>query len=218
MIFIHPKQRFYSKVNLPNDHGCMLWFGAKDSWGYGHLNIYKKETKAHRLSYEIYFGAIPKGFYVCHTCDTPACVAPTHLFLGTPKDNSQDCLSKGRFKNSQGELNGASKLDLKSVMEVIDLLKHGYSQTEIADIHGVTNTNIGYIHNNKSWAHVPRDLKPNGNKGEINGRAKLTVEKVIGIKKLLSLGESCPSIAKKHSVSKECISKIKQNINWRHVK
>lgn len=212
------KDRFYSKVSLPNENGCMLWRGAKDSWGYGHLTVNKTTVKAHRLSYILQNGDIPKKMYICHTCDIPACVNPSHLFLGTPKDNMQDCITKKRFPPPlRGELNPASKLNDGVVREIIDLLKYGYTQVEISDIYGVTTQNINYIHHNKSWKHVARDLQPTGNKGDKNGRAKLTTEKVIEIKGLLKMGESTISIANKHGVKRECISAIKCNKNWRHI-
>ncbi len=212
------KERFYSKVSLPNKNGCMLWSGAKDSWGYGHLTVNKTTVKAHRLSYILHKGNIQKEMYICHTCDTPACVNPEHLFVGTPKDNSQDCIAKGRFKKTQlGDDVATSKLDTKSVLEIIDLLKYGYTQVEIAEIYGVTTQNIHYIHHNKSWKHIARDLQPTGNKGGKNGRAKLTTEKVMEIKSLLRKGESTISIANKYGVKRECISAIKCNKNWRHV-
>lgn len=88
--------------------GCWGWSGAVDGGGYGALSNrngskYSPE-KAHRLSYEKYFGEIPKGLFVCHKCDNPICSNPEHLFLGTQKDNMVDCSNKGRL-NEKSLLN-----------------------------------------------------------------------------------------------------------------
>tara|TARA_R110000822_G_scaffold310340_2_gene442670 strand:+ start:2171 stop:2659 length:489 start_codon:yes stop_codon:yes gene_type:complete len=146
--------RFFSKVSLPNENGCMLWFGAKDSWGYGHLTINKTTKKAHRLAYEMTKGEILKGMFICHTCDTPSCVNPDHLFLGSPRDNVIDCIKKGRFPLNKGERVGNSKLNNRLVVEIRCLLNYGYSQREVSRMYGVTSQNINLIHHNKAWRHV----------------------------------------------------------------
>src|SRR4030095_5139968 len=107
------KTRFYSKVNLPNENGCMIWTASKLPNGYGQFTYKKKQIKAHRFSYVLHIGQIPKSMYVCHTCDNPSCVAPDHLFLGTAKDNAQDKMKKGRGRWGQHENNGIAKLTLE---------------------------------------------------------------------------------------------------------
>lgn len=64
--------------------------------GYGRLRVDGKKVLAHRASYEEFNGAITDGLLVCHSCDTPSCINPDHLFLGTDKDNFHDSLNKGR--------------------------------------------------------------------------------------------------------------------------
>lgn len=89
--------RFWRRVSK-SPNGCWMWKGSKDGGGYGTISTARGSApaKAHRLSWEMRNGPIPPGQFVCHHCDTPACVNPDHLFLGTQKDNMRDCSRKGR--------------------------------------------------------------------------------------------------------------------------
>ncbi|MGH6791580.1 MAG: HNH endonuclease signature motif containing protein [Methyloceanibacter sp.] len=93
------RSRFESKFTRGRKNECWLWSGTRlVSGGYGVLVIGRRKyvSRAHRLSYEIYKGAIPDGLLVCHSCDEPACVNPHHLWLGTAGDNARDMVTKGR--------------------------------------------------------------------------------------------------------------------------
>ena len=80
------------------ESGCWLWTGGANDNLYGGFTVEGVKYYAHRASFELYNGPIPEGYEVCHSCDIPLCVNPSHLFLGTHKDNMSDSARKGRAK------------------------------------------------------------------------------------------------------------------------
>lgn len=88
-------ERFFEKVN--KGENCWLWTATKDQKGYGKFWDGARQVSAHRWALENLAGKkIPEGLLACHKCDTPSCVNPDHIFIGTPMDNMRDKIEKGR--------------------------------------------------------------------------------------------------------------------------
>lgn len=84
---------------------CWTWKGGLDSHGYGRVWKDKRRQGAYRVAYELENGPIPPGMLACHHCDNKLCVRPSHIFIGTQKDNMQDWTKKGLNKSvKQGTL------------------------------------------------------------------------------------------------------------------
>lgn len=76
---------------------CWLWTGPKNTHGYGRIATVKpKKEYVHRLMYQWAYGVEVGDGVVMHACDTPACVKPSHLHLGTQTENVRDMYAKGR--------------------------------------------------------------------------------------------------------------------------
>lgn len=101
---------------INHDTGCWIWNGGKDGRGYG--AVPKLKVKAHRLSAAVFLDFdLTSSLCVLHRCDTPACINPSHLFIGTQKDNIEDCRVKGRM--------GTKKLEWEQVREIRRLYRKG---------------------------------------------------------------------------------------------
>jgi len=81
------EKRFWSKVGLPDENGCMNWLGSGTPPGYGQIGFGKRKKYVHRVSYELRVGPIPEGLQIDHLCRNRACVAPVHLEAVTQKEN-----------------------------------------------------------------------------------------------------------------------------------
>ena len=136
-------------IRIP-ECGCQIWMGS-EATGYGHLQYKNKFYLAHRLAWIIEHGEIPKGFGVCHKCDTPLCINTRHLFLGTPKDNAIDRNKKGRGFNSfplYGAQHPKSKLTEKEVMEI---LSDNRKPNALAKQYNVHVSTIYSIKKHRNW-------------------------------------------------------------------
>lgn len=148
--------RFNAKWREDPITGCWMWTASTAGKGYGQIRAPKDRGRplyAHRLSWEIHRGPIPDGLLVCHRCDTPLCVNPAHLFLGTPGDNLQDMAAKDR--HLCGERNAKAKLTEADVLRIYALSDAGLTAPQIAERIGLVQKNaVVTILRGTSWRHV----------------------------------------------------------------
>lgn len=144
-----PEERFALSVERHDGH--LLWTRSIDKVsGYGCFWNGKRVVKAHRYSYALNVDSIPDGLYVCHTCRFRHCVEPSHLYVGTAKENMADTLRDGT--HNRGSRHGMSKL-VES--EVLRIRASTASRKELAATYEVSRACIDNIVTRKSWAWLP---------------------------------------------------------------
>ena len=151
-------ERFWAKVDKRGQDECWEWQGVKNQ-GYGRIKSGGRDSRmlgAHRVSWELANGPIPKGkgyhgTCVLHLCDNRSCVNPAHLFLGTQGDNVHDMIDKGRDPDRRGEINGRAKLIKQDVYEIRAMLSRDMLERVIAKKYGVSQHAISLIKTGKNW-------------------------------------------------------------------
>ena len=146
--------RFWSRVDKID--GCWLWQAGKTKDGYGVIWKAPKVLLAHRVAWELTYGPIPEGLQILHHCDNPACVNPTHLFIGTNYDNVCDSVSKGRRSSGENHPNALLTTARVSEIRKIYALKgnrctRDISQRKLAYQYGVNRRTIQNILSRKNW-------------------------------------------------------------------
>jgi len=146
--------RFWKYTNKGKKDECWEWQGSTMlHGGYGQLSIgfNRSPIKAHRLSYMIHYGEIPKNLFICHKCNNPLCVNPNHIYAGTPNDNWKDTINSGnayKFINLGGEQCRAHKL----TNEQVDTIKNSTeSSIDLANKYKVSRQSIWKIRKGKTW-------------------------------------------------------------------
>jgi len=151
--------RFWAFVDVGGKDECWLWRGGTAK-GYGafHATIDGvRYSRANRVAWALANGD-PGSMLVCHTCDNRMCVNPSHLFLGTDKDNIHDMWRKGRQSPPPvvtGERHHFSKMTTSTVREMRQRWAEGESIHSLARWFGVSSQSARAILIRKTWAHVP---------------------------------------------------------------
>lgn len=153
---------FWKKVDRSGS--CWLWTASVDKDGYGIFSVTlppdggparQHHTRGHRFSWEMLHGPVPRGMMVMHSCDTPRCVNPAHLSLGTALDNNGDAATKGR--TAHGERNGHAKLTPAAVLEI---RSSEDTADSLAPRFGVSVSTISAIRSGRTWRRGPAATRP----------------------------------------------------------
>jgi hypothetical protein len=133
---------FDNAIPIP-EAGCLIWIRATYDNGYGCVWYKGKNRRAHRIAWELTYGHIPHGKFVLHHCDTPACINPRHLFLGTLGDNAIDAYKKKRR---------IAHLRAKITFEdAINIRKDNRNVSLIAKEYGLQPCTVRNIRANRRW-------------------------------------------------------------------
>jgi hypothetical protein len=144
--------RFKEKYEVVTETGCWIWTAACNRHGYGLMGPRcKNGMSAHRASWTIHKGPIPEGLCVLHHCDTPSCVNPHHLFIGTFSDNMQDMLKKGRRTSPSGENNHKTRI---TSQQAIDIKHSALKPKELGKKYNIATNTVYGIRSGKTWKFV----------------------------------------------------------------
>lgn len=143
--------RFWSMVlRLSNDE-CWPWLGGTERGGYGRFKVEGYYKRAHRVAWELVNGAIPMSVCVCHKCDVPACVNPSHLFLGTVAENVADMGRKDRKARGQSI---SKSLNNYQVLDIARRVRNGEVGSKLAREYGVHTSTVSAIKVGRYWSHL----------------------------------------------------------------
>lgn len=140
---IKPIKRFLDKVLKTQT--CWIWQASYNHRGYGYFFDGDRNQLAHRWAYFYFNKKTYNNMFICHSCDTPSCVNPKHLFEGTNRDNVMDAVKKQRQKRS---------LSNKKVVEIRKLHSKGVLQKDLAKMFGVHFGTISHVIRGTTWRHV----------------------------------------------------------------
>lgn len=132
--------------------GCHLWMGKLSRNGYGALRLPQTQHgRAHRASWEVHRGPVPKGLYVLHKCDVRSCINPDHLWVGTNAENNADMWRKGR--GSPPPTGHRSNFTLTPDL-VREIRRSPESKRVIAKRLGVGASTIGDVRTGATWGDI----------------------------------------------------------------
>lgn len=222
------RERFEAKRGRGDTNECWEWEGG--SWhpfGYGMIHAkvdgqWRKFT-AHRIAIALKSGLLPPAdLVVAHHCDNPACTNPSHLYVGTQKENVADMDRRGRrhvvAPGCPGEDNPNAKLLAAEVVAIRGRYIAGARQAELAAEFGVSQSTISRVVRGSNWG--PDGAfhgKPRAGRGERVRTAKLTESDVREVRDEHARGASCAALGRRFGVGRGTILKVVKRRTWAHV-
>ena len=150
------RQRLVDNSCINENTGCWIWEKRTNPDGYGEMWYGDNSERCHRVSAIVFLGEDIKGKVVMHMCDTPACVNPDHLKVGTQTENIKDMDAKGR--RACGEDNGNSSLNYKLVKTLREEYEvNGMSRKQISSKYGVKKTALRNVLTYNSWRNSKQE-------------------------------------------------------------
>ncbi len=139
----NPQKPFWPQVDKSGD--CWIWTGRLDQDGYGKYRFQLRAVRAHRWSYEEANGPIPAGLIICHHCDNPPCVRPSHLYAGTHADNDRDKRTRGRAPNVRPPASKPLRTPPEVRAEMLAMRLEGHTQKVIGDHLGLSQPYVSKV-------------------------------------------------------------------------
>lgn len=213
-------QRFWSKVNIGDPNECWEWQAGKQHSGYGNFSLRGQGVRAHRVSWALANGPIPKGRLILHRCDNPPCVNPNHLFDGSQADNMHDMSNKGR--SPCGEKSAVTDFTEEEIYSIRCRYARGETQRELAEEFRVAQSTIGRIVRFEVWEDVggPKvsastRITRRGAAGETNGRAVVSEKQANLIRHLYATGEfTQQELGNRFGISRQAVGAIVRKETW----
>lgn len=202
-------QRFWKGVEK-KENGC--WIFTKGSTPYGRLKMGGVVQGAHIASWKLHGGKIEDGKILLHSCDTPRCVNPAHLSVGTHSENAADKCKKGRHNSPKGAANVNSKLDEEKVLYIRESLANKIETiNSLAKKYGTSFQVIYHVAIGSGWKSVGGTLLKKKN------LKQFTREEILEIKTAPKFFGSVNQLANKFGVHQSVISHIRNGRRWKNI-
>ena len=207
------EERFMAKVQPEPMSGCWLWDAGVTHCGYGQFSVRGVVYRSHRVAYR-HWRECPQDNFVCHRCDTPACVNPDHLFLGSNSDNMADMAKKGRGR--------ATSLDRGLAPETVRMMRRevraGSKVADVARRHGITYVHAWQVVHGFAYTRAEYGL-PVPKPSHAPNRPSLSDDQVREVWRLREAhGWGCVRIGRALSISKRVVDAILRGITYRWVR